>query len=89
MKRAALALLAFVFILGLQLILSVVIGWLSGASWKSCLDGFLMLLYLQAFIGAIAGVGYALMWIFGAIMFAISNGYCFKDFIGKYRSKDF
>jgi hypothetical protein len=59
---------------GIPLTLAVVIGRLSGASWTTCLQGFLAWLAVASFV---------LLWICGTIVFAISNGYRLKDFLKK------
>jgi len=78
MKRLLLAVgVVMVAGVGVFLTLSVVIG---GASWTACLHACLTVASL--FLG-IGGILYAVAWICGAIAFAISNGYRFKDFLKK------
>ena len=68
---------------GVPLTLSVVIGRLSGASWTACLHGFLTWLKVASLYLGIGGILYAVVWISGAVAFAISNGYRLKDFLKK------
>jgi hypothetical protein len=70
------------FALGIPLTLSVV-RLLSGASWTNCLQSSLAWLVLASVCLAIVGILYALLWIGGPIMFAISNRYRLKDLLRK------